>query len=277
MHGSAPGDEVSEFIPFRHRLALIARAPWLQRVYLLRLLFAFAVHIDALVDWAFLALKARYPSLAPPDALPALGRERGIRRGFAESLESYAARLITWLVDRRIKGSPYALMNQLAGYFTGYAVRIRVVNVAGTWYTRYHNGTFDWHFASPSNWDWDGTTAAFSRYWVIVYVPTSLWSGEGLWGQPVGPGGGVWGDGGVWGLSATYEQGQTVEAIIRDWNPPHARCAGVIVTWDLFSFDPSDSGAGFPDGTWDRAGADDGAGNYVLTRPATVRFTGEIV
>lgn len=259
------------FKPFRDRLEDIARAPWLRRTWLYRLMVAIAVHFDALVDWAVLALLVQYPQLAPPDALPVLGRERGIRRGFAESDAGYAARLVRWLADRRIKGSPYALMSQLAGYLSGYDVRIRVVNAAGSWYTRYYDGTLDWHYASPSNWDWDGDTSPFSRYWVILYVPTALWNGDGLWGQ----GTGTWGDGGVWGLNATHEQGKSIVAIIKEWNPPHAQCAGILITWDNFSFDPTGSGSGFPDGTWYRAGRDD-AGDYVMTRPNNKRFAGEV-
>lgn len=264
-----------EFVPFRDRLADIARARWLRKFWLYRLLVAFAVHIDALVDWCVLALQARYPQMAPPDALPVLGHERGIRRGFSESLESYAARLVLWLVDRRIKGSPYALMSQLAGYFTGYSVRIRVVNAAGSWYTRYSDGTLDWHYETPSNWDWDGDSSPFSRYWVILYFPTALASTEGLWAQPVGPGGGVWGDGGVWGLNNAYEVNNTVKLIVAEWNPPHSRCEDIIITWDATSFAPTGSGTGYADGTWYRAGRDD-AGDYVMTRPYNRRFFGSV-
>lgn len=254
-------------IAFRDRLPELARAPWLQRYWLYRLLYAFALHVDALWDWVVLGMLARYPTHAPPDALPVLGRERGIRRGFAESLDAYAARLLRWLPDRKIKGSPYALMEQLAGYFTGYSVRIRVVNAAGSWYTRLSDGTYEWYSASPSNWDWDGDTASWSRYWIILYVPTALWSPEGLWSNP-----GTFGDGGVWGSSMAYEQGQAVKAIVRDWNPPHARCEDIIITWDATSFAPTGSGYGYADGTWYRAGREDAG--YVLTRPYNRRFMG---
>jgi hypothetical protein len=223
------------------QLDRIARAPWLRRVWLHRLLFAIAVHFDALIEWCVLAMYARYPRQAPPDALVVLGRERGIRRGLAEPDDAYAARLVQWLPDRKIKGSPFALMSQIVGYVYKHRVRVRVVNEAGAWFTRNATreveGRHEWHHAAPSNWDWDGEGGAqFSRYWVILMLPDTIWPSDGTWGDS-----GKWGDTGVWGYGdMTREQAITLRDLIRDWNPPHAMCAGVIATWDPDDFDPTE-------------------------------------
>lgn len=252
-------------------LALRATAArWARRYWASRVLYGIGIQFDALIDLTAEGLRASFPDFAPPDGLAAIGKDRRIRRGFAEPAASYAARLKRWIPDRKTKGNPYTLMRQLRGYLTGYDVRFRVVNNAGAWHTLFHDGTTD--FYVNDNWNWDGSTDPWSRYWVIIYPPTALWNGDGLWGQ----GAGTWGDGGVWGLNATHDQGKSIQAIINEWNPPHAQCAGIIVTWDMFAFDPRSGGTAFyPDGTWWRAGKDD-AGSYVQTRPNIYRFAGAV-
>lgn len=256
------------------RGAILRAAPKrLRRYWGSRLIYALGIQWDALIDLMVDGITARFPDYTPPDGLAAIGRDRKIRRGFAESAASYAVRLKRWIPDRKTKGNPYTLMRQLQGYLTGYSVRLRTVNNAGAWHTLYADGTTDF-YVNPE-WDWDGESDPWSRFWVILYAPTALWNPDGTWGQ----GANYWGDGGVWGLSATYEQGQTIKAIVREWTPPHSTCAGVIVTWDATAFDPTDPEVGdadFPNGNWGRAGKDDGAGNYELVRPQWARFTGEL-
>lgn len=230
-------------LPFRDWLPQIARAPWLQKTWLLRLLYAFAYHCDILAQCMVDGVKSRYPELAPSDALPVLGRERGVRRGFAETDAQYAARLVAWLKTRRIRGSPYALMDQLAGYLTGYPCMIRVVNRGGCWYTRNADGTREYYRAVPSNWG----LGQRSDYFVIVYIDAGPWLLQGEWDAP----GFTWGMANMtWGTTATSEQIATMKAIIRDENPPHAKCRGLIFATDPTSFEPTGSGAGYPDATW---------------------------
>ena len=230
-------------IALRDRLPEIARAPWLQAQWLGRLLYSFALHFDALIDAVVLGVKARSPSLAPSDALPVLGRERGIRRGFFETDAQYAERLRMWLLSRRIKGSPWALMDQLAGLLTGYSCKIRCVNGGGMWFTRNTDGSRECHRANPSNWGIGGR----SGYFVVVYLDAGPWVPQTTWGAA----GLAWGESGkTWGTSATPEQIETMRAIIREWTPPHAKCHLLILAFDSASFDPTGSGAGYPDPSW---------------------------
>jgi hypothetical protein len=192
--------------------------------------------------------------------------------------------MLSWLTDRRIKGSPYALMSQVAGYLgDDRQSKIRVVNSHGVWYTRNADGTLEWYNSGVIDWDWDGDgVTKFSRYWVIVYAVegvegTDIWRPDVEWGSDDG----VWGDGGVWGAEqVTVEQTTTMRAIIKEWNPPHAQCAGVLVTWEPNAFAPDGFleayGAGYPDGTWWRAGAFD-TSDYVQTRVQGALFTGPVV
>lgn len=253
-------------MPFRDRLATIAAAPWLRKIWLLRLLYAIALEFDALVEMLRLGARACSPETAPSDALPVLGRERGIRRGFVESVSSYAARLIRWLFDRRMKGNAQATMRQLQGYLTGYEVPIRIVNPQGAWHTLSYQGIPTYYRAIPTNWDWDGVTASWSRYWVILYPSSALWETDGTWNDP-----GTWDDGGTWDSTATPDQVATVRAIIAEWNPPHAKCAGITIAFDAGAFRPNESGTGFPSGDWGTWGHSV-AGNYEAVRLGTASY-----
>lgn len=241
---------MSDLITFRDRLAQ-ASPRWLRGWWGSRLLYAIGVLFDAMLDWASYAVHVRYPSwcaIHMPDALAVHGRDRGIRRGFAETAASYAVRLSMWWPTRKQKGSLYALMDQLAGYMTGYDVVIRCVNGNGAWFTRNADGTREYHRASPTNWNWDNlNSTGFSRYWVIIYPPTNLWISEGKWGSS-----GKWGDGGRWGSTISADQADTLRAIIAEWNPPHACCWTLILALATSSFDPTTalSDPGVPGGTW---------------------------
>lgn len=201
-------------------------------------------------------LYARFPEFAPDDALSALGRDRRIVRGRNESAESYARRLLRFLDDHRVRGNPFALMDQLRAYI-GKNVRIRTVDARGNWFTRNADGTRSFALAK-GNWDWDGSPAtSWSRFWVIVYsVAGDLeapW-GRIYWGDPL-----EWGASGLtWGSTATYDEVRAIRSIVRDWKPQGTRCKNIIIVLDdAAAFDPTDPpGAPLPDGTWGRYGLD---------------------
>lgn len=255
-------------ITFRDRLYQ-ACPVWLRAWWGSRLLYAIGLMFDALLEWANMAVHARLASWCASNALDALavhGRDRGIRRGFAESATSYAARLSTWWEARKQKGSRWATMDQIAGYLSGYSVTIRTVNGNGAWCTRLPDGTREYHRSSPTNWDWDGNAAAWSRYWVILYPPATLWTDDGAWDDP-----GTWDDGGTWDTTATPDQVATIRAIVKEWNPPHAKCAGILIALNSVDFAPDGSGAGFPAGDWGTWGHLN-AGNYETVRLGTVSY-----
>lgn len=225
---------------------------WAQGWWLSRFIFALAIQFDAVVDAAEMACKMRFASYAKtevPTALPLIGADRGIRRGYLETRKSYAARLVKWRASRKIKGSPYAMMDQLAGYFAAFSVRIRIVNNAGVWRTREPDGTRLWHWESPTNWTWDTLGGSpDSRYYVIIYTD-GLPFFEGIkWGS-----GRKWGAGGLyWGSMTGVGVGRAVKDIIEDWNPPNAQCDWVVWATDPASFDPTDpvGTPGLPFGDW---------------------------
>jgi hypothetical protein len=257
-----------DLITVRDRV--VQAAPrWLRGWWGSRLLRTIGTQFDSLIDWAAMAVRVRYASWAAgnaPDALAVIGRERGIRRGFVEVGADYAVRLQGWIDARKNKGGRYTTMDQLAGYLSGFAVKMRVVNCNGAWCTRNADGSREYHRASPSNWNWDGHPEKSSRYWVILYPPADLMTDEGDWGDA-----GTWGDGGTIGTTASPELVASIRAIVAEWNPPHAICAGIIIALDPTSFDPTGSGAGYPDGTWGE-GTHVVAGNRESSRLETARY-----
>lgn len=209
-------------------------------MYLIGLLF------DLFAERTRQGILARFPATAPESALPLIGKDRRIIRGFEEPADSYRERLRIYLDTWRTAGNGFTLLDQLAAYLTGYEVRMRLVDDRGNWYTREPDGTRVHQFAQH-NWNWDGESvdhggAAWSRGWLIIYPPAELWTAEDVWGS------GTWGDGGVWGMTAASEQVRTMRAIVRQFKPLHVKCMWMIFAWDPASFDPASPE---PDGTWE--------------------------
>jgi len=231
---------------------------------------------DAYVRRALLGLLARFPQngpngeLAPPDALAAIGRDRRVVRGIDESAASYALRLIAWLDDRKTAGNPFTLMQKLAEY-TGAGCVFKTVDNRGNWFVRAADGTRSFSL-KHGNWDWDGYAEKWSRFWVIIHPPASLWTERAWdWGDSSGP---DWGGGeGTWGSTATRDQVQTIRALVADWKPAGTRCVNIVIAFDPASFDPEAAALspGLPDGLWGRWSKNVG-GVQVPARLATARY-----
>ena len=241
------------------RIADMAAAiapPWLRGPVGSRLLYALTVPLDALADWAFQGVKARFPFEAPPSALGALGHDRRVRRGPAETDEAYAVRLARFLEDHRTEGNAWALLDQLAGYFSPTPPLMRFVQSNGTsavWYTRQPDGARSRFVATPTNFDWDGAGASKrSRGFVIIYLDATgnPYADGGTWGDGVR----AWGDGGTWGTSAMPADVSGVLGLLEDWRAAHALFTWLILAFDPDSFDPTAvaGSLGLPDGTWGR-------------------------
>lgn len=225
---------------------------------------------DGYIERLRQGLLARFPQSAPGDALPQIGRDRRVVRGLNETDESYAARLIAWLDDRKIAGNPFALMQKLAEY-TGPLCSFRTVDARGNWFSRAADGTKTVAL-KRANWDWDGVPVAerWARFWVIIY-PNGLWTEGPGWGDVDAP---TWGDPGItWGSTATPEQVDTIRFIVADWKPAGTRCVNVILAFDGASFDPLSvlHATGMPDGLWEHWSKNVG-GVQVPARLSTARY-----
>lgn len=254
---------------FREGAAAISPPQFLGRGLGERLVYLLTLPMDGVMQWAWEGIKARFPEEAPPDALGPIGRDRRIVRGRDESDESYIARLLIWLDSWRAAGNAWSVLDQVAGYFAPTPPRLRIVTNSGMWFTRESDGARSWLIASPNNFDWDGDTASWSRFWLVIYADPLTDGGE--WGDNVRE----WGDGGTIGTSATPGDVAIIRQIVQTWKGAHSRCEWIIVALDPESFDPeAAAGApGMPDGTWGTwAIADPSTGIYEPTRLTTARY-----
>lgn len=240
--------------------------------------YAFGALQDAFIRRLELGLLARFPQhpngkkTAPPDALAALGRDRRVVKGIFDTDDDYAARLITWLDERRTAGNPFTLLRQVAAYTGGCACR--TVDVRGNWYSRDVNGV-ETAALKTGNWNWGGPerNAAgklrWARFWLIVYPSARLCTtGPGAWGDAATA---AWGapDGICWGTDLPLEHSTTLRAIVADWMGPGKTCVNIILAFDPASFNPASPE---PDGTWHHWSKVDGMGVRVPSRLGTARY-----
>ena len=203
-------------------------------------LFSLHVVVDAWLERARLGVYARFPDSAPDDAIAAISRDRKIIRGLNESKTSFAKRLIKWLDTHRIRGNPFALLEQIRAYLQADVV-LRTVDQNGNWFWIDADGSH--HFQLKSGqWNWDSvSTTNWSRFWVIVY-------GRTLWTSPEYNDGSEFESGHVWGLSATPDQIDGLRTIVRQFKPSHAKCENIIIALDDSIFQPGTA----LDGNWGR-------------------------
>jgi hypothetical protein len=254
---------------FRNTISKIAPS-WLTTGEGERVLYSLMLVCDAFAERARLGVLARFPERAPEDALGPIGRDRRIIRGINEAAESYAARLVRWLDDWRTAGNPFALMGQLRAYCNT-DLMIRTVDARGNWYTIETDGTPSFSIAQ-ANWHWDDSASTqWSRFWVILYPPATLWTEGAGWGDADAP---AWGDNDVtWGSTATAEQVASIQSIVRAWKPAGTRCVNIIIAFDPASFDPTAAvdATGMPDGLW-KHWSKNVAGVQVPARLSTARY-----
>lgn len=212
-----------------------------------RMVYSFiGIPLDAIAEAASQAVRARFPDQCPEDALPYHGRDRGIVRGPREPAASYRARLLLWLAAWRGAGVGRAMLDQIAGYLTPNACRIRVWTQVGVVYTREADGSFS--ITRPATpWNWDADVSLWSRFWVIIYsLNGAPWSRDGTWGD-----GDVWGsDGTTWGSTASSDEVQSIRSIIGEWKPGPSVCEHVVVSFDDAAFALTDASPPLPDGLW---------------------------
>lgn len=205
--------------------------------------------LDVLCQAAKEAMTARFPDVCPEDALPAMSRDRGIRRGPFETSASFRTRLRFWLDVWRGAGVGGAMLDEIAAFLTPRSCVIRIWTQAGLVYTRAVDGTLTIDRVATGLWNWDGHTELFARFWVVIYSTGGVpWSRDGTWGD-----GEHWGDGAptaTWGSTATTTEVAVIRQIIADRKPAASVCPKVIVAFDGTMFAPTDTAPPLPDGTW---------------------------
>lgn len=222
-----------------------------------RFMWAVGTALDVVVQQAQDGVLQRFPLFCTEEALTWIGRDRGIRRGFAESSESYRARLVRWRSIRRRAGTAWGVLENVQSYFLPQVPVVRLVTggtTAAQWWTLGSDGSFSFVRRTPSNWDWDSAdpnTATIDTqrpFHIIIYQdpsdPLSLFPPLGTTAsqdptRTRGTSGLALAAGDLLRLATERKQGGT-------W------CRGVIIAHDLSLFSPTGSGANYPNGTWYR-------------------------
>lgn len=224
--------------------------PWLLGRVGERLGFVFGIALDAFQVATEEGVKARFPLVAPPDALPFIGRDRKIDRGPTESNASYADRLSKSFEAWRNAGGPYTLLDQLQSFFLPRRPVISVVNVHSTWHTIDGAGVITRRRTSPANWNWDGVSVGsyahrWARCWIVIDA-TGIWTPSQHYGD-----GSHYGDGHTYGSNATISEVLALRRIAKRWKPAHAKVVNMIAKFDPTLFLPTNApGYPMPDGDW---------------------------
>jgi hypothetical protein len=231
---------VAELLHFRDAVRSVAPW-WLARVESTtgKMLWAFGLMLDGLVEAQVAAIKVRFPGLYSFESLPLLGRERRIRRGPNESDEVYATRLPRWLDDHRLRGGPYALLEQVRAYWAPDAFKVDLVYRSGRRFQMDPGTTI---VRDDIEWDYDEKPEKWARWSLFYFWSDELVSDDGTWDDP-----GTWDDGGVWDSNLTVEQAEDIRAVPSEWNNAHCFGEVVLLSGDRELWD-------YPAGTWDDPG-----------------------
>jgi hypothetical protein len=114
---------------------------------------------------------------------------------------------------------------------------MRIVHQSGTgiatWHTLDEYGDYTVTHVSPSNWDYDGQTSHWWRFWVIIYPPTRFLTvphyGDGT----------KYGDGSIYAGGATKQIARDLVDMILEWQAGHSNLWGYIFATDPASFLPT--------------------------------------
>lgn len=256
------------------RDGILGLAPrWLREEWGAKYLYTLGLMLDIATEAARQGVKARFPKLAPDDALPLIAHDRGIVLGFDEPRKGSEARLRTAVTDSKVAGGYRALLRQVRGYYATHAIRCGVVTNRGTWHTWDENDVYT-VTKLAGNWDWDGSPGGkpwWGRWWLIIWpLDVNLIDDEGEFNDSLDD---VFGDGGTIGTTASPSMVATIREIVREWWPQGTSCSEIIIALDPESFDYSaPPGAPLPDGTWREWAVDDGTGVLRPMRLDTARY-----
>ena len=257
--------------------ALVQTLPrWIVGTRLGSVLTVIARCSDIVADYVEAAVKLWFPGFYSTETLARIGRERRIVRGPLEPAASYSARLAQWRQTRKRAGGWAVLLEQLRAYWNGtisggIPVWPEIWIIANNGQSVIMSALNGQLAGDTPAWSWDehspggGGVLWPSRYWVLIIMPQGIDPQDQgmLFGSS-----GKTGNGRKFGYQiaegsdpslgivrrigtdATSEQVATIRGIVQQWNPPHAYCEAIIVSWNApAAWYPGGPGAQ-PDGHW---------------------------
>lgn len=208
-----------------------------------------AIVLDEAIQSLSAGLYLSQPLRCDASALPVLSRDRSIRIYDTEPEESQRYRLSRWWQLHRQRGTHQGELRNLQPVFLPASPLMRIVHQDGaggraTWHTLATDGTYSIHKAEPSNWDFDGVPAKWSRWWCILYREAAMgYLDAALW-----DGGASWDDGTLWDGGPSTEQIADIVSALKEAQSAHSKLWGVIMTSEPASFDPTATAVTDPDG-----------------------------
>ena len=227
---------------------------WMQQRWMTALLHAYADELDGFALRVFDGLRSANPYAAgartstgtllqcDADVLPWHAADRGIRLYDSEPELSKRVRLGQWRQLKKRRGSHQGELRNLQPFWLAEATSIlptmRIVHQSNegtptaTWHTLSSEGVYSVHRASPSNWNYDGQASKWARFWLIIYLPSSL-----AYGEPVYYDAGEAFDGGSIYDGLTSAVIADIVAAVKEAKAAHSRLSGIITT-TLAATDP---------------------------------------
>lgn len=248
--------------------AQIARIspPWLSRKTGRAIMRALGKQIDVQSQRVGDGVRARFPGVAPEDALSYIGHDRLIARGPLEPASSYRKRLQIWLASHRTRGGPYALLSQLFAFWRDTMnVPIDVVYQTGRRYQMDVDGVVVRDDLTWSVGTYFDGVPEWARFWIFFYVTTLVEALTDEHGDPITDehGDPITVDV-LLGSSLTDTWEEMFSLVPRTWNAAHVKRTTIVLlrgigrfwdypvpvpTWD--EWEASLAGA-----TWDDIDAD---------------------
>lgn len=222
----------SDLTPFRTEYYPGIGVNWLwQQRYGQAWLGTMADEKDRLFALTTDSIRCRYPSHAPADAIPLIGQDRNITRGFGETDEEYSARLQRCWTFWQWSGTGLGIViNLQASGFTGIPWT-SAETPFDPYYPTTTSSVFVIRNSDVASGDLlDGGYQFWSRFWVYMDSDLETITYDGIWSDA-----GDYDDGGVWDLEdlgsdlITPSMVGSWKASIRQSKPAEWSCASINV------------------------------------------------
>ena len=289
---------------------LNAWLPWYARFEVTPLFKPIGTALDAVLQGAIDAVRLRYPSVTLDErSLGFLGKDRRIPRAPDEPADSYARRLLLWLDQWSMAGTPAGLLYAVQPFIYPDYPRVQLVGRDSFWWTCNALTSRDLTIAEAvslacpdvpgqdpvryvppigagtlpraaiwghqgSNWDWDSISNPERQtfwwdYWLVVSAPNYSFDGEY---DGTGVDEVTYGENRAYGFDEPFGTFEVFRELIRLYQRAGAECRGVVFLDSANGCDPTATpDATWPDGRWGADSKDDG-GVVVPTRNLDYRY-----
>jgi hypothetical protein len=146
-----------------------------------KLMYVFGIMPDLLLEKMDQAMRAHMPGLGTPTANPYLASDRQLVQGPSETSTQFSGRLQKAFATWKTAGSALSWMRQWLAYLTPLTPALFSVKNNGAWDLYYAGANTQLpptHVPPQGNWDWDGVTYNWWRFWAILFSGCSVAGGH---------------------------------------------------------------------------------------------------